>query len=158
MEGGSVPYRLQDSEKGYGPVLTLSKKEADAGHPILDVAKVQQRTAAACDIALKTVGRFLKAAKSSIAALGSVLLKSLGKHSRKSRTATNLDDFHKTAVRRAVLEFHDRTEKCRLRTCVTFVLEVQNVMKNSSSEESCDDSESTDCTGDDEEEDVSLDL
>lgn len=86
------------------------KREADAGMPIIDVAKCRERTAKACDISVKTVGRIAREAQLSLNESGSVKFESPGKCHKRKKPVRDMDAFDKDVLRRKVFDMYDKGE------------------------------------------------
>lgn len=75
-----------------------------------EFSKCQELTARACNVSVSTVSRILKQCKQSNIEIGVPIFKSPGKHSRKQKQITCLDDFKKDVLRRTIFEMYDRGE------------------------------------------------
>ena len=92
--------------KVYSYFLREAEELADLPH----VAKVQERTASACDVGIRTVQRIVNESNKSLNTCGSVVLKSPGKNHNRNKPISDLDNFNKDILRGSIFEMYTRGE------------------------------------------------
>ena len=86
------------------------QREAEKHVDFPHVARVQERTAEACGVGIRTVQRIVNETKQSLDASGSVVLKSPGKKHKRNKPVCDLDNFNKDVLRRTVFDMYTAGE------------------------------------------------
>ena len=92
-------------------VFNFFKREAEAGMPLCDVARAQERTSGACGVGVRSVQRIVSEAKKSSANLNkSIQFRSPNKNRNRKKPVTDLDGFNKDVLRRTIFDMYTAGE------------------------------------------------
>ncbi|KAJ4429769.1 hypothetical protein ANN_21973 [Periplaneta americana] len=95
--------------KAYNYFININEQNSAGHHGAgRNVANAQKTTAEACGVGLRTVQRIVREGNKSFNVSGTATFRSPGKHPRREKTVSELDDFNKSVLRRTVLDMYFR--------------------------------------------------
>lgn len=117
MEGDSIKRQVLHRQareivfKVYNYFKNINEQNSAGHHGAgRNVANAQETTAEACGVSLRTVQRIVSEGKKSFNVSGTATFRSPGKHPRREKTVSELDDFNKSVLRRTVLDMYREGE------------------------------------------------